>query len=61
MTVDEAAEFFAAEVSLRRSLSVLQEVGVGDLRLGEPAAERSGGEIQSIKLVAELQRSKRGR
>jgi excinuclease ABC subunit A len=61
MTVDEAANFFTAEASLRHSLSVLQEVGLGYLRLGQPATELSGGEAQRIKLATELQRSQRGK
>jgi excinuclease ABC subunit A len=60
MTVDTAWEFFAEEGSLRRSLSVLRQVGVGYLRLGQPATELSGGEAQRIKLATELQRSGRG-
>ncbi|MDT7569996.1 MAG: excinuclease subunit [Actinomycetota bacterium] len=60
MTVDEAADFFADVVPAARSLSTLQEVGVGYLRLGQPATELSGGEAQRIKLASELQRSSRG-
>jgi excinuclease ABC subunit A len=60
MTVDEAAEFFADEAHIRRSLEVLREVGLGYLRLGQPATELSGGEAQRIKLATELQRAQRG-
>jgi len=60
MTVDAASEFFAAEPVLARSLGVLREVGLGYLRLGQPATELSGGEAQRIKLAAELQRTNRG-
>jgi len=60
MTVDEACEFFTADVSLRRSLAVLQEVGLGYIRLGQSATELSGGEAQRVKLATELQRSHRG-
>jgi excinuclease ABC subunit A len=60
MTVDEAAEFFPDVPAAARSLSTLQEVGVGYLRLGQPATELSGGEAQRIKLASELQRSSRG-
>ena len=60
MRVDEAWEFFADEPHLRRSLDVLREVGLGYLRLGQPATELSGGEAQRIKLATELQRIGRG-
>ena len=57
MTVDAAAGFFGNEPSLHRSLTVLKEVGLGYLRLGQPATELSGGEAQRIKLATELQRA----
>jgi excinuclease ABC subunit A len=60
MTVDEAWAFFADEPAVRRSLDVLRSVGVGYLRLGQPATELSGGEAQRIKLATELQRPARG-
>ena len=60
MTVDAAWEFFADEPNVRRSLTVLREVGLGYLRLGQPATELSGGEAQRIKLATELQRAQRG-
>jgi excinuclease ABC subunit A len=60
MTVDDAWEFFADEPHVRRALDVLRKVGVGYLRLGQPATELSGGEAQRIKLAAELQRAQRG-
>ena len=60
MTVDAAAAFFADEVSIARSLEVLRDVGLGYLRLGQPATELSGGEAQRIKLATELQRAARG-
>jgi excinuclease ABC subunit A len=60
MTVNEAFEFFADESHLRRALTVLKEVGLGYLRLGQPATELSGGEAQRIKLATELQRLSRG-
>lgn len=61
MTVEEAGEFFAAEDAIARTLGVLREIGLGYLRLGQPATELSGGEAQRIKLATELQRSQRGR
>src|SRR5665213_4052986 len=60
VTVDAAWEFFADEAHLRRALNVVREVGLGYLRLGQPATELSGGEAQRIKLATELQRVSRG-
>jgi excinuclease ABC subunit A len=60
MTVDEACGFFAGAAAVRRPLETLRRVGVGYLRLGQPATELSGGEAQRIKLAAELQRPARG-
>jgi excinuclease ABC subunit A len=60
MTVDAAWEFFADAPLVQRSLAVLREVGLGYLRLGQPATELSGGEAQRIKLATELQRASRG-
>jgi excinuclease ABC subunit A len=60
MRVDEAADFFAEEPTLLRALAVVQEVGLGYLRLGQPATELSGGEAQRIKLATELQRVQHG-
>ena len=59
LTVDGAWEFFAHDATLRRMLDVLREVGLGYLRLGQPATELSGGEAQRIKLATELQRAQR--
>lgn len=60
LTVDKACEFFRDEPTVMRSLDVLREVGLGYLRLGQPATELSGGEAQRIKLATELQRAGRG-
>jgi excinuclease ABC subunit A len=60
LTVDAAAQFFAEEPAVARSLETLREVGLGYLRLGQPATELSGGEAQRIKLATELQRAARG-
>ena len=60
MTVDEAHRFFEEDANVSRSLQVLQEVGLGYLRLGQPATELSGGEAQRIKLATELQRMGKG-
>src|SRR3989441_496346 len=54
MTVDDAVEFFAAQAGLARGLRVLQDVGLGYLRLGQPATTLSGGEAQRLKIAAEL-------
>jgi excinuclease ABC subunit A len=59
-TVDTAWEFFEDEPHLRRALNVVRQVGLGYLRLGQPATELSGGEAQRIKLATELQRVSRG-
>jgi excinuclease ABC subunit A len=61
MTVEEACDFFSGEAAVLRPLQLLREIGLGYLRLGQPATELSGGEAQRIKLAAELQRSQRGR
>ncbi len=58
MTVDQAHAFFAGEEAIARPLQLLQEIGLGYLRLGQPATELSGGEAQRIKLATELQRSR---
>lgn len=60
MTVGQALEFFADEAALQRPLQLLQDIGLGYLRLGQPATELSGGEAQRIKLATELQRTQRG-
>ncbi|GGF04826.1 excinuclease ABC subunit UvrA [Mycetocola zhadangensis] len=60
MTVDEAAEFLTDIPSAARGLDTLRDVGLGYLRLGQPATELSGGEAQRIKLATELQRARRG-
>ena len=60
MTVDEAADFLADVPAAARSLATLREVGLGYLRLGQPATELTGGEAQRIKLATELQRARRG-
>ena len=60
LTVETAYEFFVEELAILRSLDALLQVGLGYLRLGQPATELSGGEAQRIKLATELQRSQRG-
>ena len=61
MTVDAAHAFLADEPHVARALDVLRQVGLGYLRLGQPATELSGGEAQRIKLATELQRTQRGK
>jgi excinuclease ABC subunit A len=60
MTVDEAVEFFRGDPALKRSLAVIRQVGLGYIRLGQPATELSGGEAQRVKLASELMRAQRG-
>ena len=60
LTVEAAYEFFAEEAPILRALDALLQVGLGYLRLGQPATELSGGEAQRIKLATELQRTQRG-
>ncbi|MEW2582503.1 excinuclease ABC subunit UvrA [Streptomyces virginiae] len=59
LTVESAARFFAGVPAAARSLRALEEIGLGYLRLGQPATELSGGEAQRIKLATELQRQRR--
>ncbi|KMQ88064.1 excinuclease abc subunit a [Lasius niger] len=61
LTVDEAFHFFEGYDSIERSLSALQVLGLGYLKLGQPATALSGGECQRIKLASELQRQQRGK
>ena len=60
LTVEQAADVLADVPAAVRSLQTLLEVGLGYLRLGQPATELSGGEAQRIKLATELQRARRG-
>lgn len=60
LTVENAREFFMDEPLIARALEALVQVGLGYLRLGQPATELSGGEAQRIKLATELQRAQRG-
>ncbi|NEE59330.1 ATP-binding cassette domain-containing protein, partial [Streptomyces sp. SID8455] len=60
LTVESAAGFFAGTPAAERALATLLDVGLGYLRLGQPATELSGGEAQRIKLASELQRTRRG-
>ena len=60
MSVESAAAFFEDSAAVRRALQLLLDIGLGYLRLGQPATELSGGEAQRIKLATELQRQQRG-
>jgi excinuclease ABC subunit A len=60
MTVDDARTFFSGDGAVARPLGLLSEIGLGYLRLGQPATELSGGEAQRIKLATELQRAQHG-
>jgi excinuclease ABC subunit A len=60
LTVEQAVDVFVDQPAVLRSLTVLRDIGLGYLRLGQPATELSGGEAQRIKLATELQRTQRG-
>lgn len=59
MTVDEAVEFFADSRSISNKLTVLQDIGMGYLKLGQPSNTLSGGEAQRVKLAANLAKTVR--
>nr|WP_207950151.1 excinuclease ABC subunit UvrA [Nocardioides ochotonae] len=61
MPIEEAVDFFAAVPAISRYLQTLVEVGLGYVRLGQPATTLSGGEAQRVKLATELQRRSTGR
>ena len=61
MPVEEAAEFFAAFTPIARHLNTLVDVGLGYIRLGQPATTLSGGDAQRVKLATELQKRSNGR
>ena len=61
MPIEEAADFFAAIPAIARYLRTLTEVGLGYVRLGQPATTLSGGEAQRVKLASELQKRSNGR
>ncbi|ABL82028.1 MULTISPECIES: excinuclease ABC subunit UvrA [unclassified Nocardioides] len=61
MPIEEAAEFFAAVPAIARHMKTLVEVGLGYVRLGQPATTLSGGEAQRVKLSSELQKRSTGR
>lgn len=61
MTVEEALEFFANIPSIKIKLATLSEVGLGYIRLGQPATTLSGGEAQRVKLASELSRTSTGK
>ena len=61
MPIEQASEFFAAVPGIARHLSTLHDVGLGYVRLGQPAPTLSGGEAQRVKLASELQRRSTGR
>jgi len=61
MTVEEALEFFSAIPKVQRKLQLLYDVGLGYIRLGQPATTLSGGEAQRVKLATELSRRSNGR
>lgn len=61
MTVDEALEFFSTHTKIARKLQTLSDVGLGYVKLGQPATTLSGGEAQRVKLATELAKRSTGR
>lgn len=61
MVVDEAVEFFRHQPRIHRKLQLLQDVGLGYVKLGQPATQLSGGEAQRVKLATELARRSTGK
>jgi excinuclease ABC subunit A len=61
MTVEEGLEFFSSIPKIERKLHTLQDVGLGYIKIGQPATTLSGGEAQRVKLAAELSRRPTGR
>lgn len=61
MTVDEALEFFSTHTKIARKLQTLSDVGLGYVKLGQPATTLSGGEAQRVKLATELAKRSTGK
>ena len=61
MTINQAVEFFAATPSILNKIKVLQEIGLGYIKLGQPSSTLSGGENQRVKLATELSKRDTGR
>ena len=61
MTINQAVEFFAAQPAILRKIKVLQDIGLGYIKLGQPSSTLSGGENQRVKLATELARKDTGK
>ena len=61
MTINQAVDFFAAQPTILRKIKVLQDIGLGYIKLGQPSSTLSGGENQRVKLATELAKKDTGK